>query len=159
MAPRKKIKKKPEKPKALTQTEVLKFYGGEWPVVETKTYTYPKTPAGWTRLFNQARNFFYREQLAVYQGKKPPQNRLKPKYMYAMYHCKKREKRNRRLRNQHRTKHGLKVGDPAQVHHKDKKNLTFKSTVVVSHCDHQRAHGKVCKNERKKRTTTAKKKK
>lgn len=141
---RKPLKKKPEKPKALTQKEVLKFYKGKWPVVDSKT-KYPTTAAGWTRLFNRARNFFYREQLAVYEGKKPPQSKFKQKYMYALYHCKPREKRNRKLRNKHRAMHGLKVGDKAVVHHKDKKNLTFKSAVVLNHCQHQKVHNKKCR--------------
>lgn len=142
---RKPIKKKPEKPKPCTQKEVLKHYRGKWPLIDSKKFTYPKTAAGWTRLFNQARNFFYREQLAVYQGKTPPKSKFKEKYMYALYHCKPREKRNRKLRNQHRAKHGLKVGDKKVVHHKDKKNLTFKSTVVLDHCQHQKVHNKKCR--------------
>lgn len=152
-AKKKTIRKKPVKPKAFTQASALKRFGGKWPTV-TKTksskFTYPTTAKGWTSLLNQALFFFYRERLAVYEGRKPRKNRLRDKYMYALYHIRPYHKKRRVIRGQHRNQYGLKVGDPRQVHHKNQKTMAFEDTELVTHCQHQRAHGKVCKKEKPK---------
>lgn len=141
-----------EKPKPLTIAQAKKYCGGKWPEVRGKKYTYPKTDQGWTRLINTARNFRYREGLAIKSGKKPPQSKFKYKYEYILFHCSPYSRGKRAIRNKHRQMHGLKVGDPRVVHHHDQKSMDFKKTVVLDHCQHKKVHGGSCSGSMKRKS-------
>ena len=85
------------------------------------------------------------DRIALDKGKDKPFCKERSKYTYILYHCQPRQKWKRAKRNEHRKAHGLLKGDKRIVHHEDQITMDIKSSVVLDHCAHMRAHNRECK--------------
>jgi hypothetical protein len=144
-------RQRPTRPRPLSMAGARAYYGGQFPDVHGRRYRYPRPDEAraWTALLNRARLARYREELALFEGRRPPRDPLRSKHEYVLYHCRKRDRWQRAVRNRHRAMHGLKRGDPRVVHHLDPRSMAFEKTVVLDHCQHQRVHGKHCRRPRR----------
>lgn len=121
--------------------QVLKSFGGKFPVCKGKRYRYPKPDdhVKWMNLIARAYTHRNRIREAFKQGKVPPKRNFKLEY--AMYHCKQDQVSRRAKRNKHREiiarNKDLKGKD---VHHTDPRNLTLASARVLTEKEHQQVH-------------------
>ena len=121
-------------------------YEGKLPQI--KSTKYPKTEDGWRKFYAAALTYKNKERYCRLNGYDPPVCIKKYQYEYVLYHGRPDKKRDRAARNRDRKIHGLKKGDPLVVHHLDPGSMATKKTVKLTHCQHQKMHGKVCKDER-----------
>jgi hypothetical protein len=142
--------RRPRKPRALGVSGALRYFNGRFPRVGGRRYRYPSPDqhAAWTALLNKARMAEYRERLAAYEGRPPPREPNRNKYYHVLHNCRRVDRWKRSVRTRHRRLHGLQPGDPRVVHHRDPRTMAFAQSVVLDHCQHQRAHGKVCERDR-----------
>lgn len=153
---------KPLRPPRLTERQTRLFFGGNSFPTVTATgkgtrfrYPAPSNAAGWTRLLNAAVQWRFRELLAVHQGRQPRPNALENKYKYVLYEIHPGSRRKRAIRGNHRRMHGLAVGDPRHVHHRDQRTMAFSRTVVLTPCQHKQIHGQRCVKEGQGRKKSA----
>lgn len=132
--------------KGLTTAQAKRKVGGKFPQVSGRKYKYPAptNEKAWTSLVNQAHNMRKRDKAALKQNKNLPVCAMRAKYEYILFHCGPRSKWKRATRNSHRRKKGLARGDPRVVHHEDQKTMSYASAVVLTKCQHKRAHGAAC---------------
>lgn len=132
-------------------------YGGVLPDIKGRKRKYPdqSDTEGWRRLLARALTFENKVRYCLSKGLKPPDEKEKSKFMYLLHHGYPEEKKKRAKRNRDRRLHGLKKGDALVVHHTDKENMTSKSTVVLTHCQHQEEHGRECSKAEKKKEREA----
>ena len=136
---------------AATNKEIAKkYYGGSFPLVRGRKYTYPAPSAegAWMVLIRAAVKFDKARNAAIV-NRTPIPVCPDPRLLYILFHAKPKEIKRRAIRVKHRKQHGLEVGDKRQVHHTDPTKMTFKSTLVLTHCQHKRKHGQVCEKEKK----------
>jgi hypothetical protein len=114
--------------------------------VNGRAYKYPapSNEAAWTALVNRALAMKAADDAALSAGKTPPVCAQRRQYEYVLYHCNPRSKWKRTKRTQHRAAHGLAPGDHRVVHHQDQRHMSFAKSVVLTPCDHMKAHGRSC---------------
>lgn len=139
------------KPEACDLAKLKKDYGGSLPDIKGRKCRYPPPTdeAAWRKLYAAALTYKNKERYCRVHNLKAPQEPCKSKYEYLLYHGKPEKKQDRSQRNKDRKINGLKKGDKLVVHHMNPNNLQTKDTVKLTHCQHQRMHGKVCKKEKK----------
>lgn len=138
---------------ALTPAQAKARMGGSFPVVKGSRYRYPapSNTEAWTRLVNNALKQRQKDMYALSCGKPLPVCPCRRKYEYILWHVSPRSKWKRTIRGKHRAMHGLKVGDPRVVHHKNQETMAFDQTVVQTHCEHHKEHGRICTTVRKQK--------
>ena len=137
---------------AATNKDVAKaYFGGTFPLVRGRKYTYPppSAEAAWMVLVRAAIKFDKARHASIL-SRTPIPTCPDPRLSYILFHARPLEIKRRAIRVKHRKQHGLKVGDKDQVHHKDPTKMTFKSTVVLTHCEHKKEHGQVCDEDKTK---------
>ncbi len=137
---------------AATSKEIAKkYYGGAFPLVRGRKYTYPppSAEAAWMVLIRAAIKFDKARHTAMLSRSPIPLS-PDPRLLYILFHARPIEIKRRAIRAKHRKQHGLAVGDARQVHHTDPTKMTFKSTVVLTHCEHKKEHNMVCDEDKKK---------
>lgn len=135
-----------------------KFYGGSFPLIKGRKYTYPlpHEEDKWMRLVKAAIAYDKKNKDFLSKGLKPPRS-ADPRHHYILFHARPQEIARRSIRVQHRRMHGLEVGDPRQVHHEDQDTMAFKDTILLTHCQHKREHGQACDEDKKKARKKAQK--
>ena len=135
-------------PKQLTIAQAKRRMGGKFPSLKGRKHRYP-TPSNekaWTDLINKALKFRYLDLKAYEQGKtRRTSPNLRSKYNYLLFHSKSHDKWKRATRNKHRKLMGLKKGDKRVVHHENQRTMSLRSARIVSHCEHQKEHGRTCR--------------
>ena len=136
-----------------------KYYGGCFPTVKGRKYIYPppSAEAAWMSLIRDAVRYDKARSAAVEARTTVPVC-PDPRLLYILFHACPKEIKRRATRNKHRKQHGLAVGDEREVHHNDPIKMAFKSTVVLTPCQHKKKHGKVCAEEQAEKKARAKKK-
>lgn len=134
----------------------IKTHGGSLPNINSKTKKYPKQDdvEGWKKLYSAALTHRNKEVYCYKNGFQPPSipTATLSKYKYVLYHSCPKSKKARAQRNMDRRKHGLQKGDKLVVHHVDPDNIHNSRSVKLTHCQHQRVHGKTCKREKKNKS-------
>jgi len=123
-------------------------YNGKLP--EINSAKYPKTEEGWRTFYAAALTYKNKDRYCRTNGYEPPACCKKYQYEYVLFHGRPDKIKDRAARNRDRKLHGLKKGDKMVVHHLDPGNMSSKKTVKLTHCQHQRMHGKTCSGEKKK---------
>lgn len=139
------------KPDECNLNDLKKEYGGALPNIKGRKVKYPSPTdeAGWKRLYAAALTYKNKQKYALDNGLTPPKDPRKTKFDYILFHAKKSMKQDRSQRNKDRRINGLKSGDKLVVHHLNPKKLKTEESMKMTHCQHQRAHGKVCEKEKK----------
>lgn len=138
---------------AATSKKVAKtYYGGSFPSINGNVHTYPDQgdEVAWMKLIRAAVAFDKARVKAVAEGR-PTRDCADKRLTYLLYHASPKQIQRRGTRNLHRRKRGLEPGDDRHVHHTNPKTMSLKGTRIVTHCEHQRAHGRQCADERKRR--------
>ena len=137
-----------------------KFYGGCFPTVKGRKYTYPPPTdeVAWMSLVRDAVHYD-KERSAAVKARTTVPVCPDPRFLYILFHACPKEIKRRATRNKHRKQHGLLVGDEREVHHNDPIKMTYKSTVVLTPCQHKKKHGKVCAEDKKEKKTRSKRSK
>jgi hypothetical protein len=145
-----KLKKLPKQPapkkrKAcdLDVKKAKSYYGGCFPSIKGKKYRYPKPEdeTAWVLLITNALNYQDKKKHSLRNGYIPKNH---PKFEYILYHCRPDKIKDRTQRNKDRKK-VLKKGDDRVVHHYNPSDLKKSKTVILTHCEHQKMHGKTCR--------------
>ena len=133
-------------PPLMTTAQARRKMGGKFPDISGRQHAYPPSSneKAWTALVNRAVRMRFKDKLALASNKSPPSCKARPQYEYILFHCSPYSKRKRAIRNAHRKLKGLKVGDPRVVHHENQRTMNFSSAVVLTKCQHKRAHGATC---------------
>ncbi|CAK9063240.1 Uncharacterized protein SCF082_LOCUS32788 [Durusdinium trenchii] len=117
----------------LSAKEAKGYFGGE--------------TQGWMFLVAEALTFRRVKQHCLDRGKQPPRNPYRCQFECVLYHARPEEKKRRAMRNSHRARLGLKVGDPRHVHHMERRTLDIRKAVVLTPCEHRKSHGLKCHAE------------
>lgn len=132
----------------------IKTHGGSLPNINSKTKKYPAQDDidGWKKLYSAAITHRNKEVYCYKNGFQPPSipTTTLSKYKYVLYHSCPESKKARAQRNMDRRRHGLKKGDKLVVHHVNPDNIHNSRSVKLTHCQHQKIHGKTCKNKKGK---------
>tara|TARA_R110002153_G_scaffold45380_1_gene128018 strand:- start:4259 stop:4729 length:471 start_codon:yes stop_codon:yes gene_type:complete len=141
--------KRKRKPSELDVEKAKNYYGGKFPKIKGKKYKYPKpeNEKGWICLITNALNYQDKKKIMLQKRMEPINN---PKFEYVLYHCRPDKIKDRAQRNKDRKIH-LEKGDDRVVHHYNQKNLKKSKTVILTHCEHQKMHGKKCKKSKIKK--------
>ena len=136
-------------------SKLKEMYGGKLPDIKSRTkrkYPAADDEKGWREFYAEALTYRNKERYCRLNNcPKPDFNKgkySKSMYEYVLFHGRPHERKNRSLRNKHRREHGLKKGDTRQVHHLNPRDVENSRRVVITHCEHQRQHGKSCKEEK-----------
>lgn len=129
--------------------KLKKLYGGKLPDIKGKKRKYPSRDDedGWRVVYAAALTYKNKDRFCRTRGYEPPACAHKSKYEYLLFHGRPDKKKDRAARNRDRKIHGLKKGDKRVIHHLDPNDMSTKKTVMLTHCQHQRMHGKVCQEE------------
>ena len=127
-----------------------KLYGGKLPCIKGRQCRYPSgtDEKGWVVLYAAALTYRNKDRYCHLNKFRPPVCKNRSKFEYLLFHGRPDQRKDRAIRNRDRKLHGLKKGNKMVVHHLDPDNMTSKKTAVLTHCQHQRAHGKKCKGEK-----------
>jgi hypothetical protein len=122
------------------------YYGGDFPVVKGAKHVYPESTDtdAWMHLVAESLTYRRLVRYCLRTGRPSPVDCKRSQFEYVLYHSRPAEKSRRSTRNRHRSQLGLKVGDPRHVHHTDRRNLSISKAVVLTPCEHRRAHGLKC---------------
>ena len=134
------------RPSKAVLTKLKSKYGGKVPSFRSPKY--PTDEEGWTKFYADALTYWNKDKYCRENGYTPPVCAKKYRYEYVLFHGTQKEKSDRMARNRDRKMHGLKTGDKRVVHHHDQKTMDPRKTVKLTHCQHQRIHGKRCRKEK-----------
>ena len=130
----------------MNKSKCKSLYNGKFPDIKGSKFKYPKQSncEAWMYLITEA--LMYRNLYKYCMKNDLPLEKdpNKSQYEYILYHGRPTQIKRRTTRNKHRKLSGLKVGDPRHVHHMDRKNLDYGKTVILTPCEHKRAHGLSC---------------
>ena len=103
---------------------------------------------GWKRIYAAALTYRNKERYCRLNGCEPPVCKDKYKFEYLLFHGRPDKRDDRAARNRDRKIHGLKKGNKMVIHHLEPGTMDSKKTVKLTHCQHQRMHGKKCKGDK-----------
>ena len=122
-----------------------KIHGGSIPDISGRKHKYPikSNEKAWCKLYANALTYRNKSKYCLRKGYEQPNSKYKYKYEYLIYHGRPDQKDKRGIRNKDRKENGLVKGDKLVVHHWNQDNMT--GIEIMTHCEHQRAHGRTCK--------------